>query len=99
MNLRICDGERERIVPASIEVVEQAFATGVPMHPGTEITAADGERWLVALAFGSPVAGRGGEAEEFLLSGDGGENGASTGRVSRREALRRFREFVLARRT
>jgi hypothetical protein len=40
------------------------------------------------------VVGAGGEIEEFLLSGAGAEDRASTVRVSRREALRRFREFV-----
>ena len=35
MNLRICDGEGERRVPASVELVEQAFASGVPIREGT----------------------------------------------------------------
>jgi hypothetical protein len=48
MNLRICDGERERRVPASVELVEQAFASGVPIREGTEITLVEGERWLAA---------------------------------------------------
>lgn len=37
MKLRICDGEHESIVPASLEMVEQAFATGPPVRIGTEI--------------------------------------------------------------
>jgi hypothetical protein len=38
MKLRICDGEHESIVPASLEMVEQAFATRTPVRIGTEIT-------------------------------------------------------------
>jgi hypothetical protein len=49
MRLRICDGERERIAPPSIEMVEQAFAAGASLPRGTEITLTDGERWLTAL--------------------------------------------------
>jgi hypothetical protein len=93
MNLRICDGEQERRVPASVELVEQAFAPGVPIREGTEITLVDGERWLAALAVSGP-AGTGEAAGEFLLSGATGEAEPS-GRVGRSEVLRRFRQFVL----
>jgi hypothetical protein len=95
MNLRICDGEREHKVPASIELVEQAFAPGLPIREGTEITLTDGERWLAALAVGSPMMAAGDEAEEFLLSGATGEAAEPSGRVGRSEALRLFRRFVL----
>jgi hypothetical protein len=95
MNLRICDGERERRVPASIELVEQAFAPGVPIREGTEITLVEGERWLAALAVSGPEAGTGEEAGEFLLSGATGEAAEPSGRMGRSEVLRQFRRFVL----
>jgi hypothetical protein len=57
MNLRVCDGEREQRVPASVELVEQAFASGVRIREGTETTLVEGERWLAALAVSGPAAG------------------------------------------
>jgi hypothetical protein len=46
MRLRICDGEHEGILPGSSEAVEHAFAPGVALRRGTEITLADGRHWL-----------------------------------------------------
>ena len=89
MRLRICDNGRERLVPASPETVERAFAPDAPIADGTEITLADGERWLAALAVGTP----GGPAE-FLLSGAVGEVPTVSGRAGRSDAVRRFREFL-----
>jgi len=86
MNLRVCDGGGERILPASIEVVEQTLAPAVVIREGTEISLADNERSLVALAV---------ETDEFLLSSFSAENATLTGPVSRQEAVRRFREFLL----
>jgi hypothetical protein len=97
MNLRICDGEGERIWPASVEVVEQAFAPSVRMRMGTEISLADGERWLAAVALGAREGGTGGETERFLLTNANGDNATLSDPVGRGEALRRFREFLLAR--
>lgn len=91
MNLRICDGERERRVPATLELLEESFAPGVAIREGTEITLVEGERWLAALA----VGGTGNDAVEFLLSGAIPQAAESSGRVGRSEALRQFREFVL----
>jgi hypothetical protein len=91
MNLRICDTGRERIAPASLELVERTFAPGASMNDGTEITLAEGERWLAAIAIGTA-----GAADEFLLSGAVGEAAPVSSRVARSEALQRFREFVLA---
>jgi hypothetical protein len=96
MNLRICDGERERIGPASMEVVEQAFAPGMPIRQGTEISLADGDRWLTAVPLDAREAGTSGETEEFLLMSASGDGAALSGPVGRSEALQRFREFVLA---
>jgi hypothetical protein len=86
MNLRICDGERERKIPGSIEILEELLAPEIAIREGTEITLVDGERWLAAVALG----GEGGD-EQFLLSGAGG--GVSF-RVGRREMLRQFRQFI-----
>jgi hypothetical protein len=68
MKLRVCDPGRERIVPASLELVERTFAPDASINDGTEITLAEGERWLAAIAIGA-----GGAADEFLLSGAIGE--------------------------
>ena len=93
MRLRICDGERERTTPATIELVEEAFAPGVPVREGSEIAVADGDRWIAAIAVGSGISADG--ESDFLLSGMTSEADPPSGRVSRPEALRRFREFVL----
>jgi hypothetical protein len=37
MRLRVCDGERERVTPATVELVEEAFAPGVAVRDGFEI--------------------------------------------------------------
>lgn len=89
MILRICDNGREQIVPASSELVERVFAPKSPIADGTEITLAEGDRWLAALAVGAP----GGPAE-FLLSGAAGETATVSGPAGRSDALRRFREFL-----
>ncbi len=89
MILRICDNGRERIVPASFELVEQVFAPDAPIADGTEITLAEGERWLAALA-----VGQAGGPAEFLLSGAIGESATVSGQAGRSDALRRFREFL-----
>jgi hypothetical protein len=91
MRLRICDAGRERIVPASLELVERTFAPNASINDGTEITLAEGDRWLAAIAVGSA-----GAADEFLLSGASGEAAPVSGRAARSEALRRFREFLAA---
>jgi hypothetical protein len=91
MKLRICDGGRERIIPASLEVVEQAFAPEARIADSTEIAVADGARWLAALVVQMP-----GEPETFLLSGELGPAGAVSDRVDRAGALQRFRDFVSA---
>lgn len=89
MILRVCDNGREQIVPASRELVEQVFAPDASIADGTEITLADGDRWLAALAVGPP-----GETGEFLLSGAVGETATVSGQAARSDALRQFREFL-----
>jgi hypothetical protein len=91
MNLRICDSGHEQILPASIELVERAFASDAPIRDATEIALAEGERWIAALAVGTP-----GGPDEFLVTGADGEVPVPSGKVARAEALRRFREFMSA---
>jgi hypothetical protein len=89
MILRICDNGREQVVPASRELVERLFAPDAPIADGTEITLAEGDRWLAAVAVGSP-----GETGEFLLSGAVGETATISAQVGRNDTLLRFREFL-----
>jgi hypothetical protein len=93
MRLRICDGQREQIVPASIETMEQAFAPGASLRLGTEITLSNGERWLTAIALGAVKAAEG-EIEQFLLSSAGDRSSPRVGRVGRGELLDQFRKFL-----
>jgi hypothetical protein len=90
VNFRICDAGRERIEPATIQLIEQTFAPTTPINEGTEITMAEGERWVAAISVGPQ-----GDAGEFLLS-SGPQESARTGRASRNDALRQFREFLQA---
>lgn len=96
MILRICDGERERITPASLDGVEQAFAADVAIRMGTEISLVEGDCWLVAVAIGTSDGFEGGGTEEFLLTSANGNDAALSGPVDRREVVHRFREFVRA---
>lgn len=89
MILRICDNGNEQLEPASAERVEQVFALCAPISDGTEITLADGERWLTAMAVGAA-----GSPTEFLLSGADGETATVSGIAARSEVLRLFREFM-----
>ena len=89
MILRICENGNEQVEPASPQRVTQVFAPEAPIADGTEITVAEGERWLTALAVGAP----GGPAE-FLLSGAIGEMATVSGQAGRSDVLRRFREFL-----
>jgi hypothetical protein len=89
MILRVCDNGQERIVPASPALLDRYFAPEAAIADGTEITLAEGERWLAALAVGAP-----GSAAEFLLSGAQGEIPTASGQAGRCDALRRFREFL-----
>jgi hypothetical protein len=94
MRLRICNGEHESVVPASIEAVEQAFALPEPVRVGTEITLADGQRWLAALVLEPPTPRPGEEPMQFLLSGGTSGRAVVSGRLGRTEVLRRFRAFL-----
>jgi uncharacterized damage-inducible protein DinB len=87
--LRICDNGREQVVPASAELVEQVFAPEAAIAEGTEITVAEGDQWLAALAVGAQ-----GSPAEFLLSGAAGQTATASGRAGRSDALRHFRAFL-----
>lgn len=89
MILRVCDNGNEQIEPASPERLEQVFAPDAPIAQGTEITVAEGERWLTAMAVGAA-----GTPAELLLSGAEGETATVSGIAARSEALRLFREFL-----
>ncbi|HEX5575783.1 MAG TPA: hypothetical protein VFX42_07930 [Gemmatimonadales bacterium] len=94
--LRVCDGEGERIVDASVSVIEQAFAPTVFIRSGTEISLSDGNQVLVALSLGRPEPTASDYAGEFLLSRVNGEHASLSGPVAREETLRQFREFMAA---
>lgn len=93
MNLRICDGGRERTMPASVELVERTLAPGTAIRAGTEITLAEGDRWLAAIA----IEGRAPADETtdlYLLVGEE-ETGKQLGPMERPEAVRWFVEFLV----
>lgn len=92
MILRICDNGNEQVEPASPERVERTLAPDAVIADGTEITLAEGDRWLTAVAVGAP-----GSAAELLMSGADGEIATVSGTAARPEALRLFREFLAAR--
>ena len=92
MILRVCDNGNEQVEPASAERVERVLAPGATIADGTEITLAEGDRWLTAVAVGAP-----GTAAELLMSGAEGETATVSGTAARPEALRLFREFLAAR--
>jgi hypothetical protein len=92
MILRICDSGNERLEPASPERLAQVLSPDAPIADGTEITVAEGERWLTALAVGTP-----GTPAELLMSGADGDAATVSGMAGRPEALRLFHEFMAAR--
>jgi hypothetical protein len=92
MILRICDNGNERLEPGSPERVAQVLAPDAPIADGTEITVAEGERWLTALAVGMP-----GTPAELLMSGADGDTATVSGMAGRPEALRLFHEFMAGR--
>ena len=49
MRLRICDGEFERIVPATREVLEEAFSPTTAAAPGTEITLTEAAVYMMSV--------------------------------------------------
>ena len=88
MKLRICNGEFERIIPATPELVDEILAPGSAASPGTEITLAIGERWLTATVL--PVT----ELSVYLMSGGPGIGVVSLGSTPWQEARRQFQSFL-----
>jgi hypothetical protein len=68
----------------------------VLLRAGFEISLSDGTHILVALSLGSPEYTSGVQTAEFLLSRVNGEHASLSGPVTGEEALRQFREFMLA---
>jgi hypothetical protein len=95
MRLRVCDGNGERILPASVTAVERVFAPGVAIPAGTEISLTAGGVSLVAVALETREADVERESAPFRLLSVNREHASLGGPVSRIEALRQFREFVL----
>jgi hypothetical protein len=93
VRLRVCDGDGERIVPASVLAVEQVF--GGAIRAGAEIALTGGEMSLVALALNTGEADAESEARQFMLSRIKGEHASLAGPLPRSEALQQFRQFVL----
>jgi hypothetical protein len=71
-----------------VALIQQTFAPGAVINPGTEITLAEGERWLAAISVGPE-----GDAGELLLAG-GPDGPGISGRAARCHALFRFLEFL-----
>jgi hypothetical protein len=88
MRLRICDGEFERIVPATREVVEEAFSPATAASPGTEITLTDGTLWLSATVLALT------DAAVYMMSGGQGMGVIVMGRTRWDSARRQFRDFL-----
>jgi hypothetical protein len=94
MMLRICDGRRSRVVVASLEVVEQVFAPD-GLHPaGTEISLADGERWLSGIVIDVSQADGYLEPVIYLVSAQDGA-ASQAGWLDRAEVIHRFQQFLL----
>jgi hypothetical protein len=89
MILRICENGNEQVEPASPARVDQVFAPNASISDGTEITVAEGDRWLTAMA-----VGQAGTPTELLVSGAAGETATISGIAARSEALRLFHEFM-----
>jgi hypothetical protein len=87
MKLRICDGEFERILPATAARIDEAFA---PMNrfPGTEITLAAAGRFLSATVL--PLT----EDGVYLMAGGPGLGVIAMGRTPWLDARQQFQAFL-----
>jgi hypothetical protein len=88
MRLRICDGEFERIVPASRELLEEAFGPTTAAAPGTEITLAEDGRWLSATVLALT------ERAVYLMAGGPGLGVIVMGRTAWDDARQQFQDFL-----
>ena len=87
MKLRIANGEFERIMPATRELIDEILAPGSTAGPGTEITLAVEERWLSATVL--PLT----ELSVYLMSGAPGVGVISMGATPWQDARQLFRTF------
>ena len=88
MRLRICDGAGERILPATLERVEEVFAPDGATAPGTEITLAAGEHWLSATVLGLN------DRAVYLMSGGARVDVIALGHTKWNDARQQFRDFL-----
>lgn len=88
MRLKICDGEFERILPASRKVIDEAFGPVTAAAPGTEITLTNGERWLSATVLALT------ERAVYLMAGGAGIGVIAMGRTRWGDAQQQFRDFL-----
>jgi hypothetical protein len=88
MRLRVCDGEFERIYPATPARLREIFAPGARPGPGTEITLAAGERWLTATVL--PLT----EGGVYLMAGGPGLGVIVMGRTRWADVERQYHAFL-----
>jgi len=88
MRLRICDGEFERILPATQQRLDEAFGPASAAAPGMEITLTDGELWLSATVLALT------EAAVYMMSGGRGMGVIVMGQTKWEIARRQFRDFL-----
>lgn len=88
MRLRICNGEFERIVPATRERLDEAFGPATAAAPGTEITLTDGDLWISGTVLALT------EAAVYVMSGGRGMGVIVMGRTKWEIARRQFRDFL-----
>jgi len=88
MQLRICNGEFERIYQATSELVDEAFSPTTAGAPGTEITLSNDKLWLSATVLALT------EAAVYLMSGGRGMGVIVVGRTGWEAARREFHKFL-----
>jgi hypothetical protein len=88
MQLRICNGEFERIYQATSERLDEAFSPTTAAAPGTEITLSNDKLWLSATVLALT------EAAVYLMSGGRGMGVIVMGRTGWEAARREFHKFL-----
>ena len=88
MRLRVCNGEFERILPATSELLDEAFSPATAAAPGTEITLSNETLWLSATVLALTEAG------VYLMSGGRGMGVIVMGRTGWDAARREFHKFL-----
>jgi hypothetical protein len=88
MRLRVCDGEFERIYPATPARLREVFAPGTRPAPGSEITLAAAERWLTATVLSLTEDG------VYLMAGGPGLGVVVMGRTTWADAARQYHAFL-----